>query len=65
MNKKIKNTIVGSFLILSLFATPVHALSKNETVYSKLEYNGKLKTTFVNEHLINDEKLENIKLLIK
>lgn len=60
MNKKIKNTIVGSFLILSLFATPVHALSKNETVYSKLEYNGKLKTTFVNEHLINDEKLENI-----
>lgn len=60
MNKKVKKAIIGSFVLLSLCTTPVHALSKNETVYSKLEYNGKLKTTFVNEHLINDEKLENI-----
>lgn len=60
MNKKFKKAVVGSFLILSLCATPVCAMSKNETIYSKLEYNGKLKNTFVNEHLVNNEKLDSL-----
>ena len=60
MDKKFKKAVVGSFLILSLCATPVCAMSKNETIYSKLEYNGELKNTFVNEHLVNNEKLDNL-----
>ena len=60
MDKKFKKAVVGSFLILSLCATPVCAMSKNETIYSNLEYNGELKNTFVNEHLVNNEKLDNL-----
>lgn len=47
---------VGMFLIIgSLFVTPVNALTKEETVYSKLNYDGSINKTLVNEHLISDE----------
>ena len=47
-------------LSLSLITTPVFALTKEETVYSKLKADGSLNYTIVTEHLINDEKKETI-----
>lgn len=46
--------------ILGLTTIPVKALTKDETVYSKLDENGNTKYTIVTEHLINDEKLDKI-----
>ena len=43
-------------LSLSLITSPVFALSKEETVYSKLNTNGSLNYTIVTEHLKNDAK---------
>lgn len=50
----------GTLLISAtlLGSLNVNALTKNETVYEKLDYNGKVKSTIVNEHLthIGDSK---------
>ena len=46
-------------LVLSMY-TPVSALSKTETVYSKLNYNGEVTDTIVNELLVNDKELDTI-----
>lgn len=48
-------------LCLSLFTTvPVNALTKNETVYSKIDTNGNVIKTTVTDKLINDNKLDTI-----
>lgn len=57
--KKITKLILFT-LSLSLITSPVFALSKEETVYSKLNTNGSLNYTIVTEHLKNDEKLDTI-----
>lgn len=59
MNRLIKNTGVG-ILALAICTTNVSALTKNETVYSKLNYDGTVKTTIVNEEILNNSKLEEI-----
>lgn len=50
-----------SVLCLSLFTTvPVNALTKNETVYSKIDTNGNVIKTTVTDKLINNNKLDTI-----
>ena len=57
MKKNMKKVIATS-LILSFMLTPIStfALTKEETVYTKLNSDGSVKSTIVNEHLINGEK---------
>ena len=47
-----------SFTLVTL-PVNVFALEKNETVYAKLGYDGKVKNIVVNEQLINNDKLDN------
>ena len=51
--------LIGTLLVT---ASPLNtlALTKTESVYSKLDYDGTLKSTIVNEQLINYEKLDTI-----
>lgn len=68
MNKMKKKTInktkkvLAAFLVTSCVLLPdiSYALTKEETVYAKLNSDGSVKSTTVNEHLINDEKLDSI-----
>ncbi len=63
---KMKNIVKkSSIAVLALtfsmtFIPQVNALSKDETVYAKLNNNGEVKHVYVNEQLINNEKLETI-----
>ena len=50
--KKVLAILAITFLMTT--TTTVKALTKEETVYSKLKYNGTIKNTTVSEHLIND-----------
>ena len=64
MKKGIKK-LAALTLLVSLFATTdVSALTKNETVFSRLDYTGKVKETTVNEHLTNinseDEMIDDL-----
>lgn len=61
-NKKNMKKILASSLVLTLALTPIStlALSKEETVYAKLNGDGSVKSILVNEHLINNEKLDSI-----
>ncbi len=68
MKKKLKKVtkqvtawtfIVG--LLCSVCPVGVFALTKNETVYSKLETDGTVKTTLVSEQLLNTEKASELK----
>ena len=61
-NKKNMKKILASSLVLTLSLTPIStlALSKEETVYAKLNSDGSVKSILVNEHLINNEKLDSI-----
>ena len=63
-NKKNMKKILASSLVLTLALTPIStlALSKEETVYAKLNSDGSVKSILVNEHLINNEKLKMKKL---
>lgn len=57
MNKVIKKITSGVLLCSMLaYTTPVLAFTKEETVYSKIDVNGKSYQTIVNNHLINEEK---------
>ena len=60
--KKIAKKVVATSLILSTLAMPIStfALTKEETVYTKLNTDGSVKTILVNEHLINTDKLDSI-----
>lgn len=61
MKKKFKKKL-ACLLVLALSINPtfVSALTKDETVYTKLNSDGSVKSTLVNEHLINDSMLESI-----
>ena len=56
--KKIGITIILTSLLLYSF--PLSALTKDETVYIKLNNNGQPKNIFVNEHLKNTENKEEL-----
>ncbi len=60
-NKKMKKT-VAAVLALSTMMMPfsAFALTKEETVYAKLNSDGSVKTVLVNEHLLNREHLDTI-----
>ncbi len=55
--KKVLNVFVVSLMLIPF---NVLGLTKEETVYSKLESDGKVKSTIVSEKLINDENLDTI-----
>ena len=57
--KNINKKMAICMLVLSMY-TPVSALSKTETIYSKLNYNGVVTDTIVNELLVNDKELDTI-----
>ena len=61
MNKIIKK-ISGILLISSIFfySFPIYALTKDETVYAKSNNDGKVENIFVNEHLINNDKINEL-----
>ena len=59
-NMKKKLIIISLISILSLSVFPVQALTKDETVYAKLDSTGKVKKVTVTNHLINDEKKDTI-----
>ncbi len=59
-NMKKKLAIISMICLLSLTVLPVKALTKEETVYAKLNSNGKLKEVTVTNHLINEEKQNTI-----
>lgn len=52
--KKFEKTL-SILLVCSIMMTPVKALTKNETVYSKLNTDGSVKKTIVSEYLKNSE----------
>ena len=61
MNKYLKKVINTTLAGAILFSTvPVSALTKKETVYTKLNSDGSVSNITVNDHLINNDKLENI-----
>ena len=59
--KKKEKKLAAALLVFS-FVLPynVFALQKEETVYTKLNTDGSVKSTFVTNHLINEDKLETI-----
>ena len=61
-NIKNMKKILASSLVLTLALTPIYtlSLSKEESVYAKLNSDGSVKSILVNEHLINNEKLDSI-----
>ena len=61
INKKINKAICLSLIFINALTNiNVYALTKNETVYTILNADGSIKKTTINEHLINDEKLDTI-----
>lgn len=58
-NKIIKLSLI-SLSIMSVLPINAYALTKEETVYSKLNNNGEIINTSVYEHLINTDKLDTI-----
>ena len=60
--KKNKQKLAASFLLMLTLVYPfnVLALTKEETVYAKLNSDGSSKKVTVNEHLINTEKSDSI-----
>ena len=58
-NKIIKLSLI-SLSIMSVLPVNAYALTKEETVYSKLNNNGEIINTSVYEHLINTDKLDTI-----
>lgn len=63
MKNNLKKVRAMIFIIaITLTSMPINgnALMKDETVYTKLKYDGSVKNIYVNEHLINDEKSDTI-----
>lgn len=62
MNHKIISKITAGMLLSSvlLYTLPVHAYTKEETVYSKLNTTGDNYQTIVNSHIQNDTHLKQI-----
>jgi len=53
---KLASISLLTILTLSILPQNIYAMSKEETVYSKLNYDGTVKSIEINEHLINDTK---------
>ena len=62
MNSNIRRKIISSTLLCSMcaYTLPVFAYTKDETVYSKMNKDGKNYQTIVSTHLENKEELETI-----
>lgn len=62
MNSNIRRKIISSTLLCSMcaYTLPVFAYTKDETVYSKMDKEGKNYQTIVSNHLENKEELETI-----
>ena len=58
--KRIKKLAIWLLLLVSTISMPVNALTKNETVYQKLNYDGTKKSTTITEQIINNEGLDRI-----
>lgn len=58
---KITNASLALTMLLVSLPINTKALTKDETVYSKIENNGEVKSIYVNEHLINNEKINDLK----
>ena len=63
--KIMKKTKIATWLLIggiltTIFPTNIFALEKKETVYSKLNYDGTIKSTIVNEQLMNSDELDTI-----
>jgi len=58
MNKNLKK-LTSYILLLSvtLYSVPIYALTKDETVYTKLNSDGSIKSTVVNNHIKNPNNL--------
>ncbi len=56
MKNKVTRKIISCILVLGLFfeATPVWALTKDETIYAKANSNGSLNKVIVSEHVSNN-----------
>ena len=67
MNKKFTKVVSATLITSMLFTNvmPVYALTKDETIYSKLNTNGTVKSTLVNEHLTrsDNEEMEDVTIL--
>lgn len=67
MNKKFTKVVSATLITSMLFTNvmPVYALTKDETIYSKLNANGTVKSTLVNEHLTrsDNEEMEDVTIL--
>ncbi len=62
MKKNLKTVATTALLVcIGLSSIPVSALTKEETVYVKLNADGSTQKTLVNEHLLNRAKLEEMK----
>lgn len=63
MNVKLKRKVVSGALLCTMcaYSMPVFAFSKEETVYTKLDKDGKNYSTIVSTHLKNEEETEWIK----
>ncbi|MCI9413081.1 MAG: hypothetical protein HFJ31_00980, partial [Clostridia bacterium] len=63
MNVKLKRKVVSGALLCTIcaYSMPVFAFSKEETVYTKLDKDGKNYSTIVSTHLKNEEETEWIK----
>ena len=67
MNKLFKKVLIW-ILIISLFIeiTPVWALTKEENIYAKLNSDGTINNTYINEHLYDyDTELVEDKSFLK
>lgn len=61
-NKKIKKTVAATLLVTTMMMPlSTFALTKEETVYTKLNGDGSVKNIIVNEHLLNRDHLDEIK----
>ena len=62
MKNKKNIKLASTIILLSILALPfnTYAMTKDETVYAKLNQNGTVKKVSVTEHLINDEKNETL-----
>lgn len=61
-NMKKVNKVLASSLVLTILFTPIStlALTKEETVYSKLNGDGSVNKILVNEHLINSDNNDSL-----
>lgn len=59
LNEKINYTIGAVVLALALAPLSVNAMTKNEIIYSNMNYNGEFYKTIVNNHLTLDGEKKN------